>query len=165
MHREHRDIGEQHHGGHADADADRGPNRQAELIGQAGFGGDTRVMPAMIAPAALLRIADCRPASLPPQWKKHPQAMKAAQIASIPPSGPRKSQVAIAPSTPTLIARAVFEDISPPFVEERADAPNVPAVHRLNERKLALLPGEFGFRLNNSRKLCHFEHQFIVLPN
>ena len=40
-----------------------------------------------------------------------PQAMKAAQIASIPPSGPRKSHVAMPPSTPTLIARAEFVDI------------------------------------------------------
>src|SRR5688572_32993662 len=75
----------------------------------------TSVIPAMIAPAALLRTADCRPCSLPPQWKKQPQAIKAAQIASAPPNGPRKSHVAMAPSTPTLIARAVFEDISPPF--------------------------------------------------
>src|SRR3989337_3465638 len=75
-----------------------------------------RVMPATMAPAALLRIADCKPCSLPPQWKKQPQAIKAAQIASAPPNGPRKSHVAIAPSTPTLIASAVFEDISPPYV-------------------------------------------------
>src|SRR6185312_4933936 len=75
----------------------------------------TRVIPAMMAPAALLRIDDCRPCSLPPQWKKQPQAMNSAQMASAPPSGPRKSHVAIAPRTPTLIARAVFEDILPPF--------------------------------------------------
>src|SRR3989337_1017953 len=102
----------------------------------------SRVMPAMTAPAALLRIADCRPASLPPQWKKQPQAMNAAQIASAPPSGPRKRYVAIAPSTPTLIARAVFEDISPPFRGRAGRCAEVPAIHRLNERKPMLLPGD-----------------------
>src|SRR5665809_103540 len=89
----------------------------------------------MTAPAAVPRIVDCRPPSLPPEWKKHPQAMKAAQMASAPPSGPRKSHVAMAPSTPRLIASAVFKDTSPPLLRERADAPLVPAVHRLDEQK------------------------------
>src|ERR1700730_13003679 len=75
-----------------------------------------RVIPAITAPAALHRIADCRPCSLPPQWKKHPQAMKAAQMASAPPSGPRKSDVVTAPTRAQLIARAVFVDISPPLL-------------------------------------------------
>jgi hypothetical protein len=58
--------------------------------------------------------------------------MKAAQIASMPPSGPRKSQVATAPRTPRLIAKAVFKDISPPFAGWRAGGcPRLPAVHRL----------------------------------
>src|SRR5665811_2370231 len=85
-----------------------------------------RVIPAITAPAIFPRMADCRPVSLPPQWKKQPQAIKAAQMASMPPSGPRKSQVAMAPRTPTLIARAVFADIVPPFIlkRERADPPN-----------------------------------------
>src|SRR5262245_42192646 len=97
------------------------------------------VMPAMTAPAAVLRIADCSPCSLPPQWKKQPQAMNAAQIASAPPSGPRKSQVAMAPSTPTLIARAVFVDISPPLFGGRAGGcAGRPAVHRLTDRSLFL---------------------------
>jgi len=49
-------------------------------------------------------------------------------------------------------------------VEERADAPNVPAIHRLKDGSLCCYQA-IRFRLNDSRKLCHFEHQFIVLPN
>src|SRR5512143_432815 len=114
----------------------------------------------MMAPAALQRVADCRPCSLPPQWKKQPQAMNAAQIASAPPSGPRKSQVAMAPRTPTLIASAVFEDISSPsLVEERADEPYYaggPPAQGLEagcSRRLASVT-------NVRPKWCQFEHEF-----
>src|SRR5262245_1791228 len=98
------------------------------------------VIPAMMAPAAVPRMVDCKPASLPPEWKKQAQAMKAAQMASAPPSGPRKSHVATAPKTPKLIARAVFEDISPPLLRGAGGCAEMPAVHRLNEGSL-LLPG------------------------
>src|SRR3990172_1928569 len=112
----------------------------------------SRVNPPITAPAALLRIADCRPCSLPPQWKKQPQAMNAAQIASAPPSGPRKRYVAIAPSTPTLIARAVFEDISPPFRARAggcAESAGGPPAQM--ERKLFCYQGDSASRSEESR--------------
>src|SRR6478672_13257948 len=88
--------------------------------------------------------------------------MKAAQMASMPPSGPRKSHVATAPSTPRLIASAVFKDISPPLlVGERVDVPR--RCRRSTgsiERKPIFTPRRFGFRLNHSRSGAKIEHSF-----
>jgi hypothetical protein len=47
--------------------------------------------------------------------------------------------VAMAPRTPTLIARAVFEDISPPFADESGQMRRItPAVHRLKRLEVVL---------------------------
>ena len=125
-----------------------------------------RVIPAMMAPATLPRMADCRPASLPPQWKKQPQAIKAAQIASMPPSGPRKSQVAMAPSTPTLIASAVFADISPPFLRkrERADPPICRQSTGSFNGSLLVSQVDSASGCNYSPKWCHFEQSLVFCP-
>src|SRR5687767_3849567 len=122
----------------------------------------TRVMAAMMAPAALFRIVVCRPDSFPPLWKKAPHAMKAAQMANAPPSGPRKSHVAMAPNTPRLIAKAVFKDISPPLLHESGWTSALPADHRLYRAKACFWIIRFGFRTNHNRNKSHLESTFHI---
>src|SRR4029078_3715308 len=79
--------------------------------------------------------------------------MKAAQIASMPPSGPRKSHVATAPSTPRLIASAVLVDIPPPFLVGRAGGgwPRLARLSTGSTHRSALL-----FRLGFAQSLVQF---------